>query len=159
MAPAYDAAAVFASDAELRDAAETLLYSKGFRTGYCRDICPVTIVRASVAERLIVARAEAGAGSATGPLDEGWMATMADYVTSVGMSLFSGSVAHVTTALSLRMLAPVPPDTRAVLVECTMDFAHQPPHATAVFRDAERPDAMFAAAAHTKFIRPVKSLL
>ncbi|KAJ1726043.1 hypothetical protein LPJ61_005458 [Coemansia biformis] len=146
----------YASDAELSHAATRLLELTDASSIFGCGTHPTTVARVSATERRLDLHVavDGSVASAAGVLDEGWAGIMADNLTSILFILFTGAMVHVSTALSLRTLAPVRPAVSGILVECALDHAAQSLHATVVFRDAAHPETVYATASHTKFLRP-----
>ncbi|KAJ2631655.1 hypothetical protein H4R22_001830 [Coemansia sp. RSA 1290] len=106
----------------------------------------VTVEQADAQERKVVFRTSA-------LLDEGWVATIADVLTSILVSVCTGTISHASTSLSASVLRRLDYATD-ILIECSVNSALQPPCATAVFRDARDSRIIYAAASHSKFIKP-----
>ncbi|KAJ2448637.1 hypothetical protein EV183_005330 [Coemansia sp. RSA 2336] len=107
---------------------------------------PVTVEQADAQERKVVFRTLA-------LLDEGWVATTADVLTSILISVCTGTLSHVSTSLSASVLRRLDYATD-MLIECSVNSALQPPCASAVFRDARDSRVIYAAASHSKLIKP-----
>ncbi|KAJ2338457.1 hypothetical protein GGH92_007161 [Coemansia sp. RSA 2673] len=92
--------------------------------------------------------------SASGCLDEGLVATVADYWTSALITAVAGGQSALTTSLAVHALKPIAPGT-VIHLRCSVtDPKLQLPHATAVFASAANNTDVYALATHTKFFKP-----
>ncbi|KAJ1918815.1 PHO85 cyclin-5 [Mycoemilia scoparia] len=88
-----------------------------------------------------------------GTLDEGWVATMADNLTSVVIATYTGLRPSVSSTLSVHSLAKIQSNT-PIEIHCYLQDPKAPnPHATAVFRHQGDPKKVYATVKHTKFFR------
>ncbi|KAJ1666063.1 hypothetical protein IW140_003653 [Coemansia sp. RSA 1813] len=84
-------------------------------------------------------------------LDEGLVATVADFWTSVVISATNGGRQSVTTSLTVQLLKPLVSDTtQAVHVVCRATNGPEIPGAMASFVDPADPAIVYATAVHTK---------
>ncbi|KAJ1673055.1 hypothetical protein EV182_005979, partial [Spiromyces aspiralis] len=93
-----------------------------------------------------------------GKLDEGWVATMADNMTSVLIAAFTGLQVSVSSTLAVHALASVDAGTELRVV-CRLENVDGPrSHATASFVDAKDPHRVYAVANHTKIAKGTTQL-
>ncbi|KAJ1948058.1 hypothetical protein EC988_005325 [Linderina pennispora] len=91
---------------------------------------------------------------ASGCIDEGWVATVADYWTSTMISVANEGKSAVTTSLSVQAVKSIEPGC-VVLIKCQVtDTGLSMPHAIATF-ESESGD-IYALATHTKFFKPLR---
>ncbi|KAJ2304418.1 hypothetical protein IWW51_004852 [Coemansia sp. RSA 2702] len=87
-------------------------------------------------------------------LDEGLVATVADFWTSALITAISGGRGAVTTTLSVQALKHLTAGTRVhVLCSATSPDSHAMPYATARFVSAADHNDVLALATHTKFFK------
>ncbi|KAJ2850313.1 hypothetical protein IWW36_001999 [Coemansia brasiliensis] len=113
----------------------------------------IIVEQAYAQERKFVFRTTSRETNPSLTLDEGWVATAADVLTSMLISVCTGTVFHTSTSLSASVFRRIDYATE-ILIECSVNSALQPPCATAVFRDARDSRIIYATASHTKFLKP-----
>ncbi|ORX72644.1 hypothetical protein DL89DRAFT_281376 [Linderina pennispora] len=114
------------------------------------DVISVDVSTLSFDAQTVITSDEIGIA---GTLDEGWVATVTDNLTSPLMVVAGKGMPSVTTSLSTKALCPIKPGTR-IIIENKMVSTSQPPATTTVFRDATTPEVVYATAQHTKFMKP-----
>ncbi|KAI9501458.1 hypothetical protein GGI26_002483 [Coemansia sp. RSA 1358] len=145
----------YETDKQLLDAVVELL---GGGTEHFGKAIEMEVERASISSRGLTARTKATKDvlGPAGELDEGWVATVMDNLTSTLVTAFAMRP-HVTTSLAVSTLAK-PPVGAAIVVECTLGSAKSQPQASAVFWSAgpvgQR--TKFAVGSHTKFFKPAQ---
>ncbi|KAI8320988.1 hypothetical protein GQ54DRAFT_198081 [Martensiomyces pterosporus] len=145
--------ALSADDIKLRDALKARLAAKAEVDYFGKDLpVNITAVRASDPSFAVSVLVTEDETSISGTLDEGWVATTTDNLTSTLVTAIGGNALSVTTSLTTTLLAPIVPGTQ-IVIECNINGAQQPPNATAVFRDAEDPSVNYAVGTHTKFFK------
>ncbi|PIA17221.1 hypothetical protein COEREDRAFT_80577 [Coemansia reversa NRRL 1564] len=86
-------------------------------------------------------------------LDEGLVATLADFWTSTLITVLNNGKGAVTTSLSVQALRPIKPATKIHIICTATGGNHTLPFATARFVSASNPSDVLATATHTKFFR------
>ncbi|KAJ2082538.1 hypothetical protein H4R24_001483 [Coemansia sp. RSA 988] len=113
------------------------------------------VISASSAQQSITVELTAGAGEICSAkcLDEGLVATLADFWTSTLITAVNNGKGAVTTSLSVQALKPIEPATKIHIVCCAAGGSHLLPFATARFVSANNPSNVLATATHTKYFR------
>ncbi|KAJ2791517.1 hypothetical protein H4R20_006859 [Coemansia guatemalensis] len=114
------------------------------------------VVSASSAQQSMTVELTADAGEICSAkcLDEGLVATLADFWTSTLITALNNGKGAVTTSLSVQALSPIEPATKIHIVCTAAGGNHSLPFATARFVSAANPSNVLATATHTKFFRP-----
>ncbi|KAJ2559558.1 hypothetical protein EV175_000281 [Coemansia sp. RSA 1933] len=131
-----------AADQQLQQRATS--EAEGKRSHYYYTMKPQAQVVGASAERNEITVALGDCGG----MDEGVLATAADFWTSVVISATNGGRQSVTTSLAVQTLGQM--GSLAVHVVCRAANGHAVPAASAVFVAASDPSAVYATAAHTK---------
>ncbi|KAJ1965468.1 hypothetical protein GGI12_000740 [Dipsacomyces acuminosporus] len=146
--------AASAQDIKLKEAIQARLQSKSTIEYFGKEL-PVSIASVShknqhFSIRFTVTENEI---NSSGTLEEGWIATTTDNMTSILMTGLSDNPFNVTTSLSINVLSKIEAGTE-IIIDCTVNAIHQPPNAEAVFRHAKDATKVFAVGSHTKFFKP-----